>query len=927
MPEHLQKVVRLAPHTKAPEMPELPVYGDPFFGRSGALSWLGEALRQGARCVTLHGGAGLGKTRLAVEFGWLAWRERLRARIAFVDLSTAQTAGDICEAMRESLHILPEAGGRQDSAAHVGRWLRQSGEWLVILDNAEHLAEALGALVARWLVSAPDVCFLVTSRHTLRVSGEQVLALEPLSLPGPGESPSENEAVRLLAERASKARRGAVELPRDAERLAVLAARLDGIPLALELAAARLEVLSLSRVEEGVRERFGLLRSPTEHGRHGALSEAIGDSWRLLSSAEQAALRQASVFVGAFSMASAEEVLALPGGASVVDALHSLYRKSLLRLRHAHEPEPRFGFYESVREYAQLRLAESGEEEEAERRHAAYFLRRFHVDAEQQDRGFLPAQSEALQARGDLLAILRRALRAGVARVGEAVGACFALIPALQGRLDTALRIEQLDEILALAERAPEIDALVLGWLYKHRGTERMARGLMSEGAADYERALSLADARGAQRLRGIVLRHLGNFYQNRGRETEAETAYRESLALLHAEHDLVQEGVSLSLLGSLSVRRGAFADAERFLQESLARLGDAEQRYYRAFAFHQLGGLYSALGAYAKARDAFSQALALREADGPRAQILGRADLAYADLLEGNLAAARAPFAAAVAFFQQEGEPQYEAYFSLLLGCVAREEGATEEAETLFLKARENFGALRYSREEGLCWAALASLFASQGKREKTLSAVEQARAPLSAVNGGALVPLLEIPGLLLALVGEQAGALDAAQEAAARYASQPSDEVRVTLRILWQHIRAAEAKARAWRICPDGSGFSAPGAAPVSLVKRPLLGQLLAALFLHRRENPGQPLSMDALIRAGWPNDRSSRDAATNRVHVALSTLRKQGLGELLRRTEGGYLLDPGVLALVSESSPDDAERDSHETRENAHPRRARS
>ncbi|MFJ5923980.1 ATP-binding protein [Kitasatospora sp. NPDC092948] len=341
-----------------------------FVGREGELSTVAHALTAG-RLTTLTGPGGSGKTRLSVEAGH---RERDAARwpggIWQVELAPLEDPAAVPDAVASALGLretvlhtggaVAEAieGGRKDPVSrlvdHLGR--RRA---LLLLDNCEHVVQAAADLADRLLADCPGVTVLATSREPLGVPGETVLPVEPLPAPS---------ALRLLAERGAAARPG-FSTDEDPEACAELCRRLDGLPLAIELAAARLRGLTPRQLADRLDSRFALLTagSRTLLPRQQTLRAVVDWSWDLLGPRERAVLRRLSVFAGGCTLESAEAVVAdaeVPR-AEVADLLLSLVDKSLLVAGLGEQP--RYWMLETIHEYAVERLAEAAEPEVADR--------------------------------------------------------------------------------------------------------------------------------------------------------------------------------------------------------------------------------------------------------------------------------------------------------------------------------------------------------------------------------------------------------------------------------------------------------------------------------------------------------------------------------------------------------------------------------
>jgi predicted ATPase len=352
----------------------LPRERDAFVGRAADLAAVAARFDAGARVLTVLGPGGTGKTRLARRYGEVGSAIG-RRRLLLRPLGSADAGGRVLRC-RPGARRAPR---QDDPGVQLGHAIATRGRCLVILDNFEQIVEHAEATVGRWADRAPDAGFLVTSRERLRLAGEAVLPLEPL--------PIDADGVELFALRARAQRPDFALTPKEPRRGPGIVALLDGLPLAIELAAARARVLSPAQLLERLSDRFSLLAGArTAADRQATLRGAIDWSWNLLQPWEQAALAQCSVFEGGFTLDAAEAVLELSSWAdapSIVDVVQMLVDKSLLRTwapvdqsRHALD-EPYFGMYLTIHEYAAEKLATSGAERRraAQERHGRHFAR------------------------------------------------------------------------------------------------------------------------------------------------------------------------------------------------------------------------------------------------------------------------------------------------------------------------------------------------------------------------------------------------------------------------------------------------------------------------------------------------------------------------------------------------------------------------
>ncbi|MGK5739427.1 BTAD domain-containing putative transcriptional regulator [Micromonospora sp. URMC 103] len=394
----------------APGPPRLPTPLTSFVGREEELRRLAKLLGE-ARLVTLHGPGGAGKTRLALEAA-----QRYDGEVRLVELAALPPGADVAPAVLAALDLRDSAlrvpGGSPDVAGRLVAALADR-RLLLVLDNCEHVVADAARFTARLLGAAPAVRVLATSREPLGLTGEALCPVVGLPVP-PGAAPAElareYAAVRLFAERAADV---APDFALDAATVAAvlrICRTLDGLPLAVELAAARLRALPVDEVAGRLDDRFRLLNrgSRVAAPRHQTLHAVVRWSWDLLDEPERRLARRLSVFAGGADLAAVERVCA-PLGAEVLDVLTSLVEKSLVDAA-----DGRFRMLETVRAFAAERLVEAGEADALRQAHAAYFLDL----ARAGDAGLRgPAQLDWLRRldadRDDLHAALRRAADGG----------------------------------------------------------------------------------------------------------------------------------------------------------------------------------------------------------------------------------------------------------------------------------------------------------------------------------------------------------------------------------------------------------------------------------------------------------------------------------------------------------------------------------
>jgi predicted ATPase/class 3 adenylate cyclase len=621
-----------APRTLDARPNNLPVQLTSFVGRNEEIAEVKRLLGR-ARLLTLTGPGGTGKSRLALQvaaelllgFGDGAF---------FVDLSSVTDPGLVPSAVAQVLGV-PEAAGRPILEAVQDRLRDQ--EVLMVVDNFEQVVDA-GPVLEELLTAAPALKVLVTSRVVLSLRGEQEYVVPPLALPDPerlSDLPAlgQVEAVRLFTERAQAVRPGFRLTEENAPAVVEICARLDGLPLAIELAATRTKVLAPGQLLARLQQRLSLLTSGsrTLPERQRTLRAAIAWSYDLLEPAERRLLARLSVFTGGWTLASAEAVCdAQELGLDILEGLTSLVDQSLVRQADPGDGEFRFAMLETIREFGQEQLEASGDLDPVRRRHAGHFLglavaAEPHLTADDQIEWLDRCEAE----HANLRAALRWAIEAGEAdRAQEAAGALWRF---WQQRGHLAEGRHWLEEVLSLpsgqaptAARAKTLaGAGGIAWWQEDIG----AAGKFYEEALAIER--ELGDPAGiAEALynQSFVVAAGGDF-------EAAARLFEESLELFRRAGD--ELGVTrvlwMSVIGDLAAGdwEGPIARAE----EAVAiwrRVGD---RFRLGDGLVWLAVGYARVGRPADARATMGEALELyRAADSPMgitSVVLGLASLA----------------------------------------------------------------------------------------------------------------------------------------------------------------------------------------------------------------------------------------------------------------------------------------------------------
>jgi len=564
----------------------LPAERDAFVGRGGELDELARRLDAGHRLVTVVGTGGIGKTRLVTRYG-RGWLGDWPGGVHFCDLAEARSIDSLCFAVAVALDV---PIGRGDPVLQIGHAIAGRGRCLVIFDNFEQLS-AHADVIGRWFDQATEAGFLVTSRERLKLAGEEVLDLEPLPL---GDA-----AIELFLARAQ--RPGLAADAGQRRQVAEVVRLLDGLPLSIELAAARAHLLSPEQLVERLRDRFRVLGGDaTIAGRRRALRAAIDWSWELLTPAEQATFAQCSVFEGGFTLAAAEAVVSLKGRAapSVMDTVQALLDKSLLRRMKAPDPErfgidePYFGMFVSLHEYARDKLRGRARGA-AQDRHAKYFAGlggEAALEALHRSGG-----SRRLQMLGQELDNLVAACRHALGRgdVPRAIDAYRAAWEVLELRGPFTLGMELGRALLA----APGLDERQRALVLLTSGSAARRAGLAERAGAELAEAVRLAREIGDPPLQAAASLGHGTYLAELSRVGEASAVLEEALALCRQVGDRRREGIALSMLAGLHSERGGLKTAVAELEAALERLREVGDRRAESVAMGNLGMVHYQAG------------------------------------------------------------------------------------------------------------------------------------------------------------------------------------------------------------------------------------------------------------------------------------------------------------------------------------------
>jgi len=620
----------------------------------------------------------------------------------------------------------------RDPLEQLGHALRARGRLLLVLDNLEQILAAAGEALSRWLAMAPGLQVLATSRARLALAAEEVVSVGPLS---------PLEAMALFAHRGQQARPGRAAGgfalgPGNRSLVGAVVLRLDCLPLAVELAAARLGTLPLveidRRLSEGfAQEGFGLLRGRLRDPEQRTLWGALAWSWGLLGPAAQAALAQCSVFRGGFDVAAAEAVLDLSEWAqgrapSVMDVLEALVDDHLLRREGAVEGAPaRYGMFAAIHTFAAEKLTATA----AAARHAAHFAEMGSgeaLDALDQHGGADRWRRLALE-QDNLLAGARRG--AG----DDAAACCLAAARVLERRGPFARGVAAIEALLARG---------VLSTPSRGRLLQQLAQLLQpigrSEAALEHLRAARAMHRADGDRLsEGVALDSLGSLHKRQGRVDLAREHFEAALAMHRAIGDRRREGIAMGNLGLLHAEQGRMDTARALLERALVVDREVGNRRFEGMVLANLGVLHRHQGRMDLARAHFEAALAVHRAIGNRrfeGSVLG--NLGSLHLVQGRLDASRPHFEEALVAAREVGDRRDEGIVLGNLANLHRQQGRPGVALSHYEAALAVHRAIGDRRREGIALDNLGTLRLGQGQIELALADFGAALAVARAIG-----------------------------------------------------------------------------------------------------------------------------------------------------------------------------------------------
>jgi predicted ATPase/tetratricopeptide (TPR) repeat protein len=684
-------------------------------------------LREDVGLVTLTGPGGVGKTRVAVQVA-SELASRFADGAAFVSLAQLRDPEPVVQTVARALQV-SEAPG-QSIGERLLAYLRER-QLLLVLDNVEQLVSA-APLATQALEGAPRLTLLVTSREPLRLGTEHVVPIQPLALPDPRHLPgldrlSQVPSVALFLERARAVNPDFALNTDNAAAIVEICRRLDGLPLALELAAARLSLLTPQALLARMKERLPLLTRGARDlpQRQQTLRNTLAWSYDLLDEREQHLFQQLAVFAGSFPLEAVEAVCADEGSStsssseegdnSVMELVAQLRDKSLVQPSNAVDGEPYFRMLDTIREYALEQLVASGEEEAVKQRHADYYLR-------------LAETAEPHVRRPERDVWLDR-----LDRAHDNLRAVLAWSSSEHGAAQIGLRL-----------------AGALSWYW-------YMRGYLREGGIFLEEFLAQSEPADGSAVRGKALYGASLLAWAEGDSGVSGERAEQSVALFRALGDVYWLANALAMLGIIQLSQGKLEAARSSLEESRSLFEEQNLPLFLAFVVYQLGRAAFAGQDVLRAKTHFQQSLALFQEEGDRlGEAMALTALGIVAAAQGDAAAAQSLLTQSVPLMRAAGDRRDLTQSLLTAGTVRLKQGDLQQAHNLFtesLRLWEGFADHEQAAVIRRALTGLAEVAAAQGRAER------------AGVLFGAAETLSPLPGNFLSETFKSDPGLDMAQ------------------------------------------------------------------------------------------------------------------------------------------------------------------
>jgi non-specific serine/threonine protein kinase len=674
----------VSPSAPAQPRSNLPVPPTPIVGREEELGAVTALLGDpAARIVTLTGIGGTGKTRLALEAA--SSLQSGYANVFFIDFAPVKDPGLVGSAVAEVLGVR-ETPDRPLAAAIAERL--GDRPTLLLLDNFGYVLPAT-PFVAELLGSIETLTILATSRTPLRIRGEREFAVPPLGMPTDEASAADSPAVRLFAERAQEVKPSFELSQENLPAVAEICRRLEGIPLAIELAAARVKLLTpeqiLGRLEE---KRLAFLTGGG--GQQQTLRDAIEWSYNLLDEQGRSLFARLAVFIGGTSLETAEAVAGQPLGlefGEVLDGIAALVDNGLVRQGEATDGEPRFRMLETIREYALERLTESGELEDARNRHLNRYVTLAETAEPELTRASQAVWLERLNEENDnIRAALAWSFESGQVELGLRLAGALVRFWSVRGLMTEGRR--WLAEALAASSG---VQPAVLAKAYFAAGFAALGQGDYPQAKPSFEKSLELSREAGDVRLEAQALQQIGWLVMAGGRYEEAHTERAreyagQALELARGIGDKLVQSGALNILAEVAAEEGDSAKANELYEQSLALRRELGDKRLIANSVLTLGRAELTRGDERRATTLLLEGCALAKELGDTWSVsVALINLGRVALRNGDVAEAAKLFADALRLAKERGDKRVAAECLQGLGAVAAQQQNTVQAAHLF--------------------------------------------------------------------------------------------------------------------------------------------------------------------------------------------------------------------------------------------------
>lgn len=887
---------------------------DRFFGRGREVAGLRRLIAQGSRLIAVTGAPGVGKTRLAYELCRLLARQNGWAGgIWMCDCSTASEVGDLCEAVATASCIVH--GDASRDADKIGASLATLGKTLLVLDNFEQLEASATGTVEGWLDGAAELIVVITSRRTVTTRGQSVWVLDGLPSPDPScgdvRALATSDAIALFADRAQHSS-GAAIGDDDLPAIADIVRLVDGLPLAIELAAARTRTVRPRELLDEFRARPGALATPQREAptARATMYAALEASWSILSAAQKRALAHCSVFRGGFDLAAASAVFEQSDqNAWPSDVMAQLQAHSLVaRVADTGDSNARFRLYEVVRQFAEAKLRLLGDADSAADRHAAHYVE---IASQWIDRctrlGFSRERMRFTQDQPNLEAAFRYVLagpptptaQVAVMRAATVLAALAEHFRKHRARGEWArLALEFVDgsQDPATLDTAAALRAGLLSTLHRCRYVLRLPDDLdpayieqLAEDSKDalviaqvlFERSLTLLDER-AHKTAGSKLRRCVDIVATLD-APRLQARYTGKLGALCTDLNEPQTSIAL-------------------LEQAIATMRSVDDIALELYLLVLLGWIHTEQGNIDSGKHCYRAAFKL-EVPAMYEGYLAGLRMCYARLLRqlGEFAKARTLGDESIVQARRTGNRHFEANGLLERGLLCHVQG-------LYLQASDNYRASLACRNspDPIATALLAAACSSLTQPQARQWIAQAQASDLQGDHAGAVI--VKVCASIVALQTTEihsSAKFDAAvaDDAAIRSMTSRCHPDFQTAALLWAQARdrvraklpdpAGERMPIALEIAADGSSCSLSSGPCLDLTKHPRIARVLLTLAQARLDAPGADVASMDLFVGAWQDVGIRRESAVHRVQASISKLRNLGLYELILTGRDGYRL----------------------------------